>query len=131
MATTYIFALGVDRTEGNYTTPLDCCEYDAESVCKTFRQYYNIKNAEYNASSACTTDFFYFKMAQYARKLKKDDTLILYFSGHGGQVSDLNRDEFRANKFDETICLYDRMLLDDEIHNCFCKFKKGVVYLYR
>ncbi|HMS28697.1 MAG TPA: S8 family serine peptidase [Saprospiraceae bacterium] len=130
MATTYIFALGVDRTEGNYTTPLDCCEYDAESVCKTFRQYYNIKNAEYNASSACTTDFFYFKMEQYARKLKKGDTLVLYFSGHGGQVLDLNRDEFRANKFDETICLYDRMLLDDEIHNCFCKFKKGVNLIF-
>lgn len=122
--------MGVDHTEDDYTTPLACCEYDAESLCKTLANLYQIKEAEYFSSSTCTTEFFHFKMDQYSRKLKKGDNLILYFSGHGGQVRDLNRDELQADKLDETLCLYDRMLLDDEIFMALSKFKAGINILF-
>ncbi len=59
-----------------------------------------------------------------AKKLKANDTLFITFSGHGGSVNDNNKDE--SDGLDETWCLYDRMILDDELGFLWSKFKKGV-----
>ncbi|HEV2840303.1 MAG TPA: caspase family protein [Chthoniobacterales bacterium] len=69
-----------------------------------------------------------------ARALKKGDTFFLTYSGHGGQVPDLNGDEGRfgaaagdtLDQQDETWCLYDRELVDDELAALYAKFKAGV-----
>lgn len=49
---------------------------------------------------------------------------VIYYSGHGGQVSDVNGDE--ADAYDETWCLYNGQLIDDEIYYAFSSFKEGV-----
>jgi hypothetical protein len=49
---------------------------------------------------------------------------FLYFSGHGGQTPDKNGDE--ADGLDETWCLYNGELIDDELYDQWRKFKKGV-----
>ncbi|MBP6624632.1 MAG: caspase family protein [Chitinophagaceae bacterium] len=59
-----------------------------------------------------------------AKKLKAKDTLFITYSGHGGSVRDNNKDE--SDGLDETWCLYDRMILDDELGYLWSKFKKGV-----
>ena len=59
-----------------------------------------------------------------ARKLKKNDFLLITYSGHGASVWDNNYDENDGK--DETWCLYDRMILDDEMAACWAKFKDGV-----
>jgi hypothetical protein len=41
------------------------------------------------------------------------DLLLVSYSGHGGRVPDLDGDE--ADGYDETWCLYDRQLIDDEL----------------
>jgi hypothetical protein len=46
------------------------------------------------------------------------------YSGHGGQIPDLNNDEEDA--LDETWVLYDRELLDDELYTMYGQFKEGV-----
>src|SRR5204863_140716 len=47
-----------------------------------------------------------------AQKLISGDMFVLTFSGHGGQIDDVNGDELDG--LDETWGLYDRMLVDDE-----------------
>ncbi len=62
-----------------------------------------------------------------AGKLKKDDFLFISYAGHGASVWDNNADE--SDGKDETWCLYDRMILDDELAACWAKFKSGVKIL--
>jgi metacaspase-1 len=50
--------------------------------------------------------------------------MILSYSGHGGQLPDLNRDE--DDDEDETWCLYDGEWVDDELYRALSKFAKGV-----
>ncbi len=59
-----------------------------------------------------------------ANTLRSGDIFLLSYSGHGGQLPDLNHDE--KDKKDETWCLYDGELVDDELYGLFGKFKPGV-----
>jgi len=52
------------------------------------------------------------------------DIFMLSYSGHGGQIPDRNGDEL--DNQDETWCLYDGEMLDDEILALWSKFKPGV-----
>ncbi|MGH2720201.1 MAG: caspase family protein [Actinomycetota bacterium] len=67
-----------------------------------------------------------------ARKLDGGDIFFLTYSGHGGQVPDSNADERNdplggaGDRKDETWCLYDRMLVDDELYALFGGFRPGV-----
>jgi len=59
-----------------------------------------------------------------AGSLKAQDIFFLTYSGHGGQLPDLNGDE--PDGQDETWCLYDGELVDDEIYSYLGKFRAGV-----
>lgn len=59
-----------------------------------------------------------------AAKLKAGDTFFITYAGHGSQTPDTNGDE--PDGMDETWCLYDRMLLDDELAALWAAFKAGV-----
>jgi len=50
---------------------------------------------------------------------------FLSYSGHGGQVKDLNGDE-REDHLDETWVLYDREMIDDELYALWSGFERGV-----
>src|SRR6188508_2057268 len=49
-----------------------------------------------------------------AKQLKSGDLLFLTYSGHGGQIPDVTGEE--DDKLDETWCLYDGQVIDDEIY---------------
>jgi metacaspase-1 len=59
-----------------------------------------------------------------AAKLVKGDFFMLTYSGHGGQVPDVSGEE--ADKLDETWCLYDGQLIDDEMYLELSRFATGV-----
>jgi len=59
-----------------------------------------------------------------AKDLTAGDIFLLTYSGHGGQVPDVNSDDEDGK--DETWCLFDRMLIDDELFNMWSKFASGV-----
>ncbi len=59
-----------------------------------------------------------------AKKLKSGDFFFISYSGHGAFVPDNNKDEKDGN--DETWCLYNRMIIDDELASLWSKFKAGV-----
>ncbi len=59
-----------------------------------------------------------------ASELKSGDIFLVTYSGHGGQVPDRNNDE--DDHLDETWCLYDGQLIDDELYERWSKFAPGV-----
>lgn len=59
-----------------------------------------------------------------AKELVEDDFFFLTYSGHGGQINDVNKDE--PDGLDETWVLYDRELLDDELYVAWSLFRPGV-----
>jgi hypothetical protein len=59
-----------------------------------------------------------------AKTLDKGDLLFLSYSGHGGQIPDVSGDE--PDKKDETWCLYDGELIDDEVFSELTNFAEGV-----
>ena len=59
-----------------------------------------------------------------AKTLQAGDLFLLTYSGHGGQVPDVTGDE--GDKYDETWCLYDGELIDDELYAELGHFKPGV-----
>jgi hypothetical protein len=53
------------------------------------------------------------------KELKQDDFMVFYFYGHGGQLYDVSGDEKVDNpndNEDETLVMYDDVVLDDEIY---------------
>jgi hypothetical protein len=63
-------------------------------------------------------------IAKAAHALKAGDIFFLTYSGHGGQVPDTDGDE--PDSADETWCLYDGELVDDEIYYHLGRFAAGV-----
>jgi metacaspase-1 len=62
-----------------------------------------------------------------AKKLKSGDFFLYTYSGHGSQTPDLNKDEEdQGDNLDETWCLYDGMLVDDEAYEMWKNFAPGV-----
>jgi hypothetical protein len=59
-----------------------------------------------------------------AQSLDSRDMFFLSYSGHGGQLPDLNGDEYDLE--DETWCLYDGELIDDELRLLWGEFAEGV-----
>jgi metacaspase-1 len=63
------------------------------------------------------------EIGQAAWNLEENGILLLTYSGHGGQVPDVNGDEDDGK--DETWVLYDRQLIDDELTNLWNQFNSG------
>jgi hypothetical protein len=59
-----------------------------------------------------------------AKQLKAGDFLFVTYSGHGGQVPDVSGEE--KDKLDETWCLFDGQLIDDELYMELTRFGEGV-----
>lgn len=66
------------------------------------------------------------ELRKAAQALTPGDVLFFTYSGHGGQIADLNGPEDEPDRLDETICLYDREYIDDEIYKEFEGFAEGV-----
>ncbi len=101
---------------------LNACEYDAEDMrdiavgCGYSTNLLLSKNA--------TRATVLGAIEQFSQELGHGDIFFLSYSGHGGQLPDFNGDE--ADAMDETWCLYDGELIDDELYVCWSKFKEGV-----
>src|SRR4051812_20909928 len=59
-----------------------------------------------------------------SKSLQSGDLLFLTYSGHGGQIPDVTGEE--DDKLDETWCLYDGQLIDDEMYAELSRFAAGV-----
>lgn len=68
-------------------------------------------------------------IARIAGRLASGDMFLLSYAGHGSQLPDLDGDEAAlqpGDRLDETWCLHDAQLLDDEIAGLLARFAPGV-----
>jgi len=118
--------IGINRIDKKHygdSYPLAGCINDARDMLALARkngydESYILTNQEGTYKNVTT------HLSDAAKKLKKGDTLFISYSGHGAYVPDENKDETDGK--DETWCLYDRMILDDELAQYWSKFKTGV-----
>ena len=66
-----------------------------------------------------------------AKALKTGDKFVIYYSGHGGQMPDINSKKIidagdEIDGLDETWCLYDGEVIDDILFQRWFKFRAGV-----
>lgn len=98
-------------------------EADAKSMLKVAEKS-GFTNSTILLSKEATRQTVLDAFAQLAKSAQPGDLVFISYSGHGGQVKDMNDDE--ADFKDETWCLYDGQLIDDEIYWCLSKFKPEV-----
>ncbi len=105
-----------------WSGPLAACEFDAndmEAIAKS-----QGLAAKKLLTKAGTRKAVLAGIRAAAKALKKGDLFVLTYSGHGGQVEDSSGDE--DDKQDETWCLFDGQLIDDELYFELSKFAAGV-----
>ncbi|MCP9956828.1 MULTISPECIES: caspase family protein [Streptomyces] len=65
-------------------------------------------------------------LREAAGRLREGDAFLLTYSGHGGQVPDETAGDDEPDALDETLVLYDRQYLDDELNRELARFADGV-----
>ncbi|MET0855699.1 MAG: caspase family protein [Telluria sp.] len=101
---------------------LNACEADADDMSDL--AVANGFTCTKLLTSAATRAAVMSAIAGAARQLKSGDMFLISYSGHGGQTPDLNGDE--PDGLDETWCLYDAQLIDDELYSLWGAFAPGV-----
>jgi metacaspase-1 len=107
---------------GGWSGELSACEFDAKDMAAlaTGRSIKATLLLTKDATRAKTLS----ALRAAAKTLVKGDFFFLTYSGHGGQVPDVSGEE--ADKLDETWCLYDGQLIDDELYAELGQFATGV-----
>jgi hypothetical protein len=107
---------------GGWTGPLSACEFDAKDMAAL------ATGRGMKATALVTKDATRAKVLSglraAAKALVKGDFFLLTYSGHGGQVPDVSGEE--SDKLDETWCLFDGQLIDDELYLELGRFAAGV-----
>lgn len=97
---------------------LAACEYDALDL-RAIAESQGIE-AKNLHTTAATRGSVLFELRKAAKELHPGDLFFLSYSGHGGQVPDASGDE--SDGRDETWCLYDGQLIDDELYAELARF---------
>ncbi len=118
--------LGLNAVSGaayeGWTGPLAACEFDAKDMAALAKGQ-GMKPTVLLTKKA-TRAALLAGMRSAAKALKAGDLFFLSYSGHGGQVPDTNKDE--PDRKDETWCLFDGQLIDDELYLELSHFAAGV-----
>ena len=107
---------------GGWSGDLVACEFDAHDMAAIAEN--NGYTAVTMLTAEATSDRVLDALGAAASELSAGDTLLLTYSGHGGQIPDLNGDE--QDRADETWVLYDRQVIDDELYAAYGRFSSGV-----
>ena len=107
---------------GGWSGELAACEFDAKDMAAIAKSS-GMKSTVLLTKKATRAKALA-AIRSAARQLKSGDLLFLTYSGHGGQIPDVTGEE--ADKLDETWCLYDGQLIDDELYLELSRFAAGV-----
>ena len=105
---------------------LKACEADAHAM-EALAQEQGFNTAKLLTKSA-TRAAVIAEIETIAQKCKAGDMFLFTVSAHGGRVPDFNQDEDHdgVQMMDETLCLYDFQLADDELYMLWSQFAAGV-----
>lgn len=127
MANGYSLHIGLNTVDPDHyqgwSGPLAACEFDANDMERiaTGRGF----EAKKLLTKHATRDAVVGSIREAAGMCNEGDIFMISYSGHGGQVPDYNLDE-EHDRQDETWCLYDGQLIDDELYSEWKAFKAGV-----
>lgn len=107
---------------GGWSGDLNACEFDANDMAG-IASARNMK-ATVLLTKNGTRSKTLAAIRAAAKRLVAGDLFFLTYSGHGGQVPDISGEE--DDKNDETWCLYDGQLIDDELYLELSRFAAGV-----
>lgn len=113
----------VDPKHYGSDAALVACEYDAQDMAN-IAQAAGFQVAGTLLSKAATRKAVITGIKDAAKKLNPGDIFLFTYAGHGSQMTDFNSDE--DDSFDETFCLFDGMLIDDELYDLWAEFKDDV-----
>jgi hypothetical protein len=119
-------AIGLNRVDPDHygdVAILRGCVNDANDVFKIARSQ-QFECFEPLLDADATRGNVISSIKKAATKLNSGDIFLLHYSGHGSSIEDRNGDE--DDRRDETWCLYDGMLIDDELYQLWASFKPGV-----
>lgn len=128
MSKKYSLSIGLNAVDpqsydGEWNGALACCEKDARDV-NSIAAVLGYDKKELLLTKNATRENVLNNLNAFSGELKFGDYLLIYYSGHGGQVTDENGDE--DDELDETWCLYNGELIDDEIYAALSQFESGV-----
>ncbi len=127
MAKGFSLHIGLNRVDpnsyDNWSGELQGCENDANDMLAIAKAL-GYESTEILLTDTATSDKVFKAVAMAARTLERGDIFLFTYSGHGGQIPDVSGDE--SDRLDETWCLYDRMVVDDELYGLWSLFKEGV-----
>jgi hypothetical protein len=118
--------IGVDRLDaGHYggDFALGSCVNDARKM-QEIAQALGYDATTLENENATTSNFTGF-LRQAISDLFGGDSLLITYSGHGSQIPSVSGDE-EPDLLDETLCLYDRMLIDDELYALLAQLRESV-----
>ena len=107
---------------GGWDGPLAACEFDANDMAALAKSR-GMKPTVLLTAKA-TRAALLAQLRKAAKALKAGDLFFLSYSGHGGQMPVSNGDE--PDRQDETWCLFDGQLIDDELYFELSKLAAGV-----
>ena len=102
---------------------LTACEFDANDM-QALAKTQGFTKVTKRLTKKATRNRVLADIKAAAGKLKRNDIFFLTYSGHGGQVPNTGND-FEPDGFDETWCLYDGELIDDELYDCAEAIRQG------
>ena len=126
MAKGIAVTIGLDAVDpthySGWSGKLNACEYDANDMTEIVKSKgFDVKTL---LTKAATRTSIIDAVNKASSTLTSGDIFMLSYSGHGGQLPDFNNDEDDSR--DETWCLYDGEMVDDEIYALLGKFVQGV-----
>ncbi len=108
--------IGLNGVSGDaysgWSGPLAACEFDANDMAAIAKSK-DMKSTVLLTKKATRANVLA-GLRGAAKSLKSGDLFFMTYSGHGGQMPDVNGDE--PDKKDETWCLFDGQLIDDELY---------------
>lgn len=107
---------------GGWDGKLNACEKDCDDM-QLIAKGQGFETHQLKSQQA-TRDAVASSIRSFSEHLNDGDFFLLTYSGHGGTIPDVDGDE--DDLVDETWCLFDGELLDDELHILWSGFKPGV-----
>ena len=113
----------IDPAHYGSDAPLYGCHFDAEDMERIAAER-GFEKRTVLLDEQATRDEVRNTIAAAAAELKAGDVFMFTYAGHGSQVPDFNSDE--DDGADETLCLFDGMLIDDELYELWSGFADDV-----
>jgi metacaspase-1 len=117
--------IGLNQVDPNAypgTPDLAACENDATEMEKIAKK--NGFKTQILLTKEATSDALFTAIDAAAATLGEGDIFLFTYSGHGGDRADTSPEPDESR--DQTLCLYNRQVIDDELGDRWTKFKPGV-----